>query len=337
MIHLTCEQVSSLIDELAAKTSVIAPCTQDGITRFQRINRSAEIDWQAARPLLPAKALFFPQTERLLEIERQSAGRQTRLRETYSDEDMVLVGVRPCDARGLRALDAVFIETDPVDAHYSRRRARATLIGLACPALGPTCFCTSVGLAPDEPGDVDLMLSQADDGYMACPITPAGEALLAGLDGGQPHPRQPFPAQPCCPPPEPQAWQTVFHHPVWETFSERCLSCRLCAYLCPACRCFDIRDETQAAPDGHLVSERLRCWDSCTSPRYRRIAGGHDSRPEAAQRLRNRLMCKFDYFPLQYGALGCTGCGRCVEHCPAGIDLREVLDLVARSGAQEGA
>ena len=36
-----------------------------------------------------------------------------------------------------------------------------------------------------------------------------------------------------------------FEDPCWEQLGERCLSCRLCAYVCPTCRCFDLRDEAQ--------------------------------------------------------------------------------------------
>jgi ferredoxin len=79
--------------------------------------------------------------------------------------------------------------------------------------------------------------------------------------------------------------------------------------------------------------ERIRCWDSCAGENYRRVAGGHRPRAEKGERLRNRFYCKFLYFPGQIGrsdASACTGCGRCIEVCPVGVDITEVLQDLER-------
>ena len=50
--------------------------------------------------------------------------------------------------------------------------------------------------------------------------------------------------------------------------------------------------------------------------------------PEKAERLRNRFFCKFYYYAGQTGlgnTSACTGCGRCIDVCPAGVDITEVL------------
>jgi len=51
-------------------------------------------------------------------------------------------------------------------------------------------------------------------------------------------------------------------------------------------------------------------------------------RAEKGERLRNRFMCKFYYYPEQYEsaqAAACTGCGRCVDACPVNVDITEVM------------
>ena len=123
----------------------------------------------------------------------------------------------------------------------------------------------------------------------------------------------------------PEAWRARFGDAYWQELAERCLSCHACTYACPTCRCFDVRDETVAAGSGSAHIRRLRAWDSCLSPAYRRIAGGHNPRPDRAQRLRNRYYCKFCYSPLDFGTVACVGCGRCIDVCPTGVDIVEVL------------
>jgi sulfhydrogenase subunit beta (sulfur reductase) len=45
-------------------------------------------------------------------------------------------------------------------------------------------------------------------------------------------------------------------------------------------------------------------------------------------------MHKFRYFVENYGEAGCVGCGRCIRGCPAGIDIREVLERVGAEGTK---
>ncbi len=197
--------------------------------------------------------------------------------------------------------------------------------------MGPSCFCTSVGGAPDDTTGMDIMLTEASDRFVVQVNTEKGRALLQGLSlaefhGDLPRPRlnQPF-AQV-----DEETWPSRFNDEYWERTSERCLSCRICAYVCPTCRCFSVRDEALPAP-GQF--ERIRCWDSCAGENYRRIAGGHRSRSEKGERLRNRFFCKFYYYPKQYGldkTVACTGCGRCVDACPVNVDITEVLMELGR-------
>ncbi len=86
------------------------------------------------RPVISIKDVFFPPTEVLFTIEK--IGNEVNIRETSPEGEQVLFGVRPCDAHGLQALDALFIATQPIDPYYMRRRENTTLVGLACPEMG---------------------------------------------------------------------------------------------------------------------------------------------------------------------------------------------------------
>lgn len=330
----TRENLAAWLDKLAHQATLIAPSHVDDVLLYRAVKDSRQVVWDFTRPVLSIKEAFFPATERLLTIEK--TGQQIQLTETLPEGERVVFGVRPCDAGGLKMLDALFSQQEPVDPYYARRRANTTLIGLACQELGPTCFCTSMGGAPDDPSGMDVMLYPADEGYLVHAVTEVGQALLSatplevdrapqgGADWRAAYVYDPVDHVDL---PVSSAWSAQFEDDYWDRLAERCLSCRICAYVCPTCRCFDVRDEALPSDNGHSRYERIRCWDSCAGEVYRRIAGGHNPRAAKGQRLRNRFLCKFDYYPRQYslGTAACTGCGRCIDACPVNIDITEVM------------
>jgi len=324
-------ELETWLDGIADVRTLIAPRQVSGIMLYRPVAKSNEISWKgittgsayAVRPVLSVKEIFFPPTERLFTI--QKTGQEIHLKETYPDWETVVFGVRPCDARGAKLLDSLFLDTNPVDSFYARRRGNTTLIGLACKELGPSCFCTSVGGSPNDAHDVDIMLYETNGGYLAEAVTEKGRFLIPGGEWKETTVSpQPSTQTGQFPVPDKGKWPEIFNDDYWVKISERCLSCRACAYVCPTCRCFAVRDEVL----GPGQFERIRCWDACAGENYRRVAGGHKPRAEKGERLRNRFYCKFYYYPEQYGlgtASACTGCGRCIDVCPVGVDITEVL------------
>jgi ferredoxin len=202
---------------------------------------------------------------------------------------------------------------------------------MACTEMADTCFCTSTGGAPDDTTGMDVMVYPVEGGYQLQVLTEKGQKILSDEMGvpsdkvdsqfTNDNPQYAIPDTP--------VWPAQFDDTFWAEMSERCLSCRICAYVCPTCRCFDVRDEAVHSDNGAKQFERIRCWDSCVGTVYRRIAGGHNPREAKGERLRNRFMCKFYYYPEQYGPLACTGCGRCIDSCPVNIDIAEVISHFA--------
>jgi sulfhydrogenase subunit beta (sulfur reductase) len=331
-------ELESWLDGIAAARTLIAPREVTGLLLYRPVANSEEIAWNgqspnsafSGHPVLSIKEIFFPPTERLFSIKK--TGQEIMLEESFPDWETVVFGVHSCDARGVKLLDALFLDTNPVDSFYARRRENTTLVGLACQSLGPTCFCTSVGGTPDDPHDVDIMLYEDENGYLVEAVTEKGRFLIPGGEwketAGNPQStthKGEFPV------PEKGKWPERFNDEYWMKISERCLSCRACAFVCPTCRCFAVRDEILSPGE----FERIRCWDACAGSNFRRVAGGHKPRAEKGERLRNRFFCKFYYYPEQYGlgsSSACTGCGRCIEVCPTGVDITEVLlDLEKRA------
>ena len=329
-------ELEAWLDRISRVRTLIAPRQESGMILYRQVKKSAEIAWygqdsnsaHSRRPVLSVKEVFFPPTERLFTIQKK--GQEIHLEETFPDWETVVFGVRPCDARGVIFLDSLFLDTNPVDSFYARRRENTTLIGMACKELGPTCFCTSVGGAPDESHNVDIMLYEEDGGYLVEAVTEKGCVLIPANDWKEvTASRQKSDLRAQFTVTEKNNWPQHFNDDYWTGLSERCLSCRACAYVCPTCRCFAIRDEAI----GNGKSARIRCWDACAGENYRRMAGGHRSRAEKKERFRNRFFCKFYFYPEQYGlgsASACTGCGRCIDVCPAGVDITEVLQSLGK-------
>jgi sulfhydrogenase subunit beta (sulfur reductase) len=328
MMFLSEDALRTWLDSLASDITLIAPRMVDGIILYREVSSGDEIVLDYTRPKMSAKEVIFPSTDRILSISKH--GREVSLSEPMPKEQVVF-GLRPCDAHGITVLDEVFLKQEPVDLNYARRRAATTLVGLSCPQMWDDCFCTSMGGGPDDPTHVDVLLTSARDGFAVNVVTDKGQALITKLDlqevpGEIPRPalnqEEMVLAQ--------ERWPEHFTDPYWDLLAERCIECRLCAYVCPACRCFDVRDQVTEHGIGYSNYERLRCWDSCTGTNYRVVAGGHNPRANKGQRLRNRFFCKFYYIPEEYDISGCVGCGRCIEVCPVNIDIVEVLRDVWR-------
>jgi sulfhydrogenase subunit beta (sulfur reductase) len=325
MRFTTRDRLKAWLDRLARDTDLIAPRDVDGHVLYRPVSSSDEVLFEYERPELSAKDYLLPATEVLLRIEQR--GKDVALEEVLPERKQVLFGVRPCDAHGIVALDALFLDQDPPDRSYQHHRERTVLVGMACQRMWEGCFCVSVGGGPTDATHLDVLIREAPDGYVLEPRTPKGAGLLEGLELVQPT-GEPLPvaeyARPV-PTTSSEKWRQVFEDGMWMRHGERCLSCRICTYVCPACRCFDVTDRVVDMRPGITRIERIRVWDACTSTNYRRAAGGHNSRPTKPARLRNRFFCKFCYYPEDFGPLGCVGCGRCVVSCPVDIDITEVM------------
>ncbi len=326
---ITEENLRLLIDTFVKEGKrVIGPKAAGTMTLYEPLAAGRELNL-AELPRRSAKETFFPLCETILTYERDKEGVRVTDVDPCAVPKTLLIGVRPCDAAAAPVLDAVF-SWDYRDEFFLERRKKTTIIGLACTKADDACFCTAVGLSPDDAKGSDLFLTPLASGSYRCDaITGKGEALLAAhaalvADGdGTP-----------VPPAEPgldkldldtiKGWlDTHFEDPLWEKIAERCAGCGTCAFLCPACHCFDIVDE-----GGEKKGLRRKSWDACGFDKFTNHASGHNPRDVQPQRYRNRIMHKFTYYVDKFGHRLCTGCGRCIRACPVGIDIAAVLEEI---------
>jgi len=317
------------LDLLLHERIVIAPVQIQGLTLFQPISKPEEVALDFDNTALAPKEWLLPPTETLFSVHKKNG--ETELVPATVERDTVIFGVRPCDAKGIALMDKPFLQ-EPGDALYWEHRARTALVGVACSQARPECFCSSMGTAPNDPSNVDILLTEVEDGYIVQVVTEKGEGLLL-KDFVEYKEALPTPPKPQAVPTEgiTAVIRKLFDNPYWERLADRCLHCNICAYVCPTCYCFDVRDY----PDKGNV-ERVRSWDSCQSSGFSHTAGGYDPRGTKGARLRQRFSHKLLYFPEQFQDIACVGCGRCIKACPVNIDIREVISDLQRLEVKSG-
>ncbi len=282
------------------------------------------------------KDLFLPQTEDLMSFRRQ--GKQLQVEDLREEEeDFLVFGVPACDREALCRLDEVFL-AEPKDTYYANRRKHGVLVAFCCTEPESSCFCSTFGIDPGQPGG-DISCWQQGDTYVFQGNTPAGESLLAEAkalltpggdeiaEAAAKRVREKLPTLPLgklslgdIPATDTQA---LFAREEWADLAAHCLGCGACTFVCPTCQCYDIRE----FDDGKQI-RRFRCWDSCMYADFTLMSAGQP-RPTQTERSRQRFMHKLAYFPTEHqGRMGCVGCGRCVKACPQHLHMAKVINTL---------
>jgi sulfhydrogenase subunit beta (sulfur reductase) len=332
------DELAGIIGKMAAEMPVFAPVQEEDNVLFKPLEEGRAPLIRFANAKNAPKNFFFPHSERLLKYTRTESG-MALAGTAAAAKEAVLFGVRPCDAHSFVLLDLLFDQEKYKDPFYLDRRARTTVIALACdhPPYS-TCFCTSVDGSPTGTEGADILLTPLDGAYLAEFLTARGEKLLDYFAAAPPADERALAAKEAVAAKAAAEIQSRipakavkpildanFEHPFWDTIHRKCLACGTCTYLCPTCHCFDISDEVKG-DDG----VRLRNWDSCMYPLFTKEASGHNPRPSQKERWRQRVMHKFRYYVDNFDAIACVGCGRCVMSCPVNIDIRKIVADIAK-------
>lgn len=349
---LTAPGLSALVDLLRARGwTVVAPTVRDGAIVLAPIASTAELpaatgDEQApgryrlrrrddaawfgyATPAGSWKSFLHPPVAMQSTVRRDADGAWDVRDAAPPAPRQAFLGVRACELAAIAVQDRV-LRSDPI---YSARRNAALLLAVQCVEPSPVCFCTSMGTGPRPQQGYDLLLTELVDGghrfvvetgsdrgaelldaVMTQPASAtdldAAAAVVAHAEQGMEVALDPQQAR--------LALQRGGEHPHWNDVAARCLSCGNCTLACPTCFCTDTVDGDDVSGE---VATRERRWASCFSLDFSYIHGG-SVRAAPAARYRQWLSHKFSTWWDQFGSAGCTGCGRCITWCPAGIDVR---------------
>jgi len=310
---------------------ILAPTDRDGRTELNPVRNPGEVARDYIQTTMSAKAAVFPKVEQLLSY-TLAKGQVDLVDPEPQAVPTVVFGIRPCEAGGFAALDAVF-NWDTRDKFFNARLDQLAVIAVGCTRRDEACFCTSVGGGPGSVKGSDILLTPWSEGFLAEVLTDKGRALQAlAPEGFIPAPAVDKAALLVeVPAAFDQAALTaklpaLFDAELWGNQALRCIGCGACAFVCPTCVCFDLQEEA----DGQS-GRRLRSWDSCGHSLFTLHASGHNPRANQGARWRQRVYHKFSYYPDRYGMLGCVGCGKCTRACPVDMNLQEHLLEAARS------
>lgn len=337
MYKIKREDLPALFQKIAADQELYLPVRTADQTNFGVWREEAEVDLDTLKTVKSPKDVFFPQSETLYTCYRE--GKKLSVEpETLKEQDFVVFGMKACDIKGVEVLDRVFL-SDPIDTFYAARRDHGTIVALACHEPEETCFCKVFGVDAAHPAaDVAAwmvedtlywkpetekgqkltekladILEKADDARSETAVAEEEEKIRAIIE------ELPYTHLSL------EGWNgdvlmEKFESPLWEELYKPCLACGTCTFVCPTCQCYDIKDYDT----GHGV-QRYRCWDSCMYSDFTMMAHGNN-RTSQKERFRQRFMHKLVYFPANNdGMYSCVGCGRCVEKCPASLNIVKVV------------
>ncbi|MCL4376762.1 MAG: 4Fe-4S dicluster domain-containing protein [Actinobacteria bacterium] len=305
------------------------------------------------------KSLFFPPVEKLFDfaIKKNLQHPETTdleladsvkniASQSTGERKKIILGIKPCDMSAVKRLDRIFLNGDKTDAHYMSRRKDTIFISIGCNTSSQGCFCTSVGGNPFDFSDSDIGMIEVSDGYAIVKVDDKSawileeysqffnEDLTNNYDdkikqiivSAEENLKNFLKKENIEVNDIPAVMDEYFKSEIWEKITAKCISCAACTYVCPTCTCFSISDESK-----ELSGERYRCWDFCMNYYYNLEASGHNPRAEIYQRYRNKINCKFNYNYKRSSSFYCVGCGRCVDVCPAGMDIREIISIILKN------
>lgn len=327
------EEIPHFSEHIISKGySLFAPVKGESKHSFKKINEEQveEISLDFIRTTMPPlKTLLIPPEEKLFRI------KDGKIEETLLNANgrTAILGVHPCDVNAMNLLERVYMDR-PEDPYFEARRKNLLVIALNCKNAEEYCFCTSFGTGPSLEEGFDLLLTDLGDRFLMEVGSKKGSELISDFY-------------------MPQATSTdilekddsirmvkssirrhvntaglqkimtgAIYNPIWSELAGKCTGCGICNMVCPTCFCFNVVDEPEL--DSGCVL-RTRTWDGCLLWEYAEVALGGNFRRDLTARIRQFANHKMNYWINQYGALGCVGCGRCIEQCPVGIDITNVV------------
>jgi ferredoxin len=322
------DELKKLIKAVEKKSTFVGPVLRKGDVTLAIAGPDDELALSYSNFKLPLKNLLFPKKELICTYDDEGM-----VEILPSAEEIVIFGIRPCDALSLLHLDKVFLDEEFVDPYYQERRKSAVVVVLACINPLEICYCTSVGGSPVGKEGADILAFDLQDGLLLEDCSEKGRAFMKTYADYLQKPTKadlasrnkisseaPKKITPIDVSGLTEKLEEHFESSVWEETAQTCLGCGVCTFTCPTCHCFGLHDERYGKK-----GLRMRVHDSCMFTSYSLEVSGHNPRNANWERMRHRIMHKFHSTVRNFGDIFCVGCGRCIANCPVNMDIRETV------------
>ncbi|HPT70170.1 MAG TPA: 4Fe-4S dicluster domain-containing protein [Syntrophomonas sp.] len=314
-------RIEMMLDRLSADADVFVPMLRgQGTGFFSWKSYDEDYDEMVLDRLnvfMPPKHIIItPAEKNNINLMSGSAGSSNK----------IIFGIRSCDIQGIKFQDEFFAADEIESEFYKERRDQTIIIANACYYPASSCFCSSVGVDPLNPGGADIIIRDVGkEGYVWEVCTDKGELLTekaADLLEEK---------EVTIPDPLPLVLIVNFDgisekladmndHPLWEKHSQACQTCMLCTHTCPSCYCLDLQ-----AAHWHKADYEFNCYETCVYKNDSLSSGDSSSIEAATDRFRNRFLHKLQFYPQHYGKPLCTGCGRCIAICPSEASITKII------------
>ncbi len=325
------KNLQQFIDGLKGKAKVFAPIAKGKSFVFDEVYDAKKIRFDYNTTILPPKKFFLPAREKLIKFNMSEFNVEEVM---PPDEEIVLLGVHPCDIQGILRLDYAFTKGNPESVYLSRRE-KSIIIGVTCNP-DEYCFCNSINTNDTEEG-FDLFFADIGQSFLVKVLSDKGREVLSKVgtfDVTEIDREEANKAIDRCKNLKGPQIETSIEYipllcnnceniPMWNDLGKRCLSCGTCNLVCPTCYCFDVRDDVEL---NFKEGIRERFWDSCQLEEFAEVAGGESFREERKNRQKHRFYRKYRYLMSEYGSPFCVGCGRCNRQCVAKINIVEIAN-----------
>ena len=326
---LKVEEFNKGLKELSKKYKIYAPKVFEGkgtfsdtdIVRYGEISKIEEIefdkksDFSYKEVLLPITQVLFFFTE-------------DKVKEAEVEEKNLVVFLRSCDLHGVKRIDDIYLRNGFVDPYYKKIREKTKFIVFGCEKSFENCFCVDMGTNKTDEYDCYIKV----DG---------NEVLLDVKDKEIEELVKIFAEEDINVIPEfveknevkvniPENLDlSVMDSKMWDEYSQRCIACGRCNFVCPTCTCFTMQDVIYR--DNGKVGERRRVWASCQVDGYTDMAGGHSFRRAKGERMRYKVLHKVYDYKKKWGYHMCVGCGRCDDICPEYISFSNCINKLEKA------
>ncbi|MBO5657155.1 MAG: anaerobic sulfite reductase subunit AsrA [Agathobacter sp.] len=317
------EKMNDIIQQLSREYRIFAPKKVGKYIRYGEVTSFDEVVYKEKSHFSP-KEVVFPIIQTLLYFSSNSCEEKK-----LDDERPIIIFARACDINGIRRLDTIFMENGGfVDNFYARLREKVKFFLLECKDSFDTCFCVSMG--SNQSQDYSVGFGFEEDGVHVLVKEDAFASVFSGeeVDFTPAYVKENRKQVQIPELVHKELVQEVHQLPLWREFDDNCIGCGGCNTVCITCSCFDTTDVIYN--ETSLDGERRRVWSSCMLKDYSTMAGGHNVRSKAGDRMRFKVMHKIYDYKNRFGKEHmCVGCGRCEMRCPKQISLSETVNKLS--------